>query len=332
MTEPDFSRLPDLLSPRLGGRVLWANDDFFAPKENLIKLAPAVFVPLKYTARGKWMDGWESRRRRRPGHDRCILQLGLRGRLVGINVDTSHFLGNFPQAYSLDAIDVPAEMAVDRLIENSAWLELIPRTPLAGGSDHLLAIDEARSFSHLRLHIYPDGGVARLRAFGQPSPDWRQLVESGDEIDLIAVQFGGQAVAASDDFFSRPANLLQPGRGADMGDGWETRRRRGPGFDWAIIALGRRGIPRRALIDTRHFKGNYPDSCQLEGVDLGDPGAMLDPDDSELDWRQLVPRQALAADHEHCFEIDSPTPLTHLRLSIYPDGGVSRLRLLGTFV
>jgi len=169
-----------------------------------------------------------------------------------------------------------------------------------------------------------------LRAFGEPSPDWRRLVESKDGFDLIAVAHGGQAVAASDDFFSRPANLLQPGRGVDMGDGWETRRRRGPGFDWVVIALGRRGKAKSVLIDTRHFKGNYPDSCRLEGIDLGDPKAAFDARDPDLEWRQLVPQQALSAHQEHRFEIGRPTPLTHIRLSIYPDGGVSRMRLLGT--
>src|SRR5690348_836619 len=158
----EFTHLVDLASARLGGQALATNDDFFAEKENLIKPEPPVFIPGKYTDRGKWMDGWETRRRRTPGHDFCVIRLGLGGAIEGVDVDTSHFKGNFPEACSIEA----CESATDKLDE-AAWGEILPRSPLAGDTHNLFPIHDARRLTHLRLHIYPDGGVARLRVHGR---------------------------------------------------------------------------------------------------------------------------------------------------------------------
>lgn len=316
-----FTDLIDLAAARLGGRALLANDEFFAPKENLLAPGPAIFKEGEYTDRGKWMDGWETRRRREPGHDWCIVALGLPGEIHGVNVDTRHFRGNHPEACSVDGIAAADGMDVDELASSSAWFELLPRTELAGDSDNLIEIPSRDHATHVRLNIYPDGGVARFRCHGVVAP---RATSGGETIDLIAVENGGRPLSCSDRFFSEPSNLIMPGRGADMGDGWETRRRRGPGHDWVIIALGKPGTVRRIEVDTLHFKGNYPASCSLEGCAAD--GRDVPADDS---WRELAPKTTLEGDTRNVIDIVASEPVTHVRFNIYPDGGVSRLRLHG---
>ena len=230
----DFTQLVDLASERLGGRVLEANDDFFASRHNLLITSSPVFIEGKYTARGKWMDGWETRRRRTPGYDWCIIRLGLRGILRGVVVDTSFFTGNFPEYASLEACDLggtlPRNLEQARLKASSTrWFELLPQTALQGDAQNRLAIEHPGTFTHLRLKIYPDGGVARLRVHGEVVPSGNRA--SRKKIDLAAIENGGSIVASSDQFYGVPWNLLMPGRGKNMGDGWETRRRRDPGQD-----------------------------------------------------------------------------------------------------
>ena len=316
-----FTSLVDLASERLGGRVIEANDEFFAPKSNLLKPSAPVFIEGKFTSRGKWMDGWETRRRRTPGYDWCIVRLGLPGIVRGVVVDTSHFKGNFPARFSLEALDLAGRppYATERLqLKKSAWIELLPETALAGDSQNAFSVSNHRRFSHLRLNIYPDGGVARLRVHGEVVPDLPRL--SSADIDLASIANGGRILGSSDDFFGVPLNLLLPGRGKNMGDGWETRRRRGPGYDWTIVKLALPGQIRHAEVDTAHFKGNFPESCSLEGLSAK----------SET-WTELLPRTKLQADSRHHFreQLLDIGPVTQVRLNIYPDGGVSRLRLFG---
>jgi allantoicase len=326
----DFTELIDLASERLGGAVLYANDDFFAPKENLLKPSAPVFLEGEYTDRGKWMDGWESRRRRTPGFDWCVIRLGLAGRVRGVVVDTSYFRGNYPEQCSLEACTVAGQPGVEELIEESnIWTEILPVSQLAGDSQNPFAVESVERFTHLRFKIYPDGGVARLRVYGEVAPDWARLVRRGGEIDLAAVEHGGLVVACSDMFFGHRHNLIMPGRALNMSDGWETKRRRGAGHDWAVIKLGARARAiRRIEVDTTHFKGNYPDTCSLEACALaGDPVA--EADWSSFAWREVLPRTKLQAHTRHQFEgeIAGAPAATHLRFNIYPDGGVSRLRV-----
>jgi len=327
---PNFTELIDLAAERLGGKVLFANDEFFAEKENLLKASKPVFIEDKYTDRGKWMDGWETRRRRTPGHDWCIIRLGLAGILRGFLVDTSFFRGNYPEHCSCEACDAPVDATVEQL--NSAavsWTEVLPQSLLRGDTHNLLAVDYPQRVTHLRFHIYPDGGVARLRVFGEVAPDWEKLRAAG-EVDLVAVENGGLAIASSDMFFGSRNNLILPGRGINMGDGWETKRRRGPGFDWCILRLGTPGVIRRIEVDTAHFKGNYPESCQIEACNaLGRREHDLQ---ESLGWAELLPRTKLQPHHQHQFEAEvrKVGSVTHVRLNIFPDGGVSRLRLFGT--
>ena len=323
-----FSGFIDLASARLGGRALMANDEFFAEKENLLKPARAIFLPDEYTERGKWMDGWETRRRRTPGHDWCIIQLGVPGSLRGFDIDTAHFLGNNPAYASVEAIEAGPEASAESLSSAKGWREVLPRSPLKPGSQNLFAAIGAQRATHLRLNIFPDGGVARFRAYGQVLPDRARL--KGGDVDLAAIENGGQVVAASDMFFGTKESLILPGRSTHMGDGWETRRRRGPGSDWAVVALGVPGTLKRVVVETTHYKGNYPDTCSLEACHT--PGTYVDVmNAATLDWRELLPQTKLSADADHLFEreLRDVGPVSHVRLNIYPDGGVARLRLWG---
>jgi allantoicase len=328
----DFTQLADLAAERLGGVVLEANDEFFAPKENLLKESKPIFIEGKFTDRGKWMDGWETRRRRTPGFDWCIIRLGLSGILRGIVIDTSFFKGNYPEHFSLDACDLgdkrPYKNEAKRLKHSTApWIEVLPQAPLKGDAQNLVAIASHQRFTHVRLKIYPDGGVARLRLHGEVLPDTKRI--SRGEIDLVAVENGGSVMSSSDAFFGAPRSLLMPYRAANMGDGWETRRRRGPGHDWVILKLGVPGTIHKIVVDTAHFKGNFPDSCSLEACHAASIGA-----DTFLAaphvWRELLPQTKLKANHRHVFsKLNNVGSATHVRFNIYPDGGVSRLRLLG---
>jgi len=329
----DFTQLADLAAERLGGRVLDANDDFFAPKENLLKEPNPVFIEGKYTARGKWMDGWESRRRRTPGHDWCILRLGLPGIIRGVTVDTSFFTGNYPEKFSLEGCDLgerhPYKSEKSRLhSEKTKWNQIFPETELRADSRNLFAAENGSRFTHLRFKIYPDGGVARLRVHGEAVPGPGLL--SRAEINLVAVENGGSVVVSSDQFYGAPRNLLMPYRAKNMGDGWETKRRRGPGHDWVVLKLGVPGAIHRIEVDTAHFKGNFPDSCALQAAAAGN-SAVDTRNASSLPWEEVLPNSKLRANHRHVFrKLQHTGVATHARFQIFPDGGVSRLRLFGS--
>ena len=324
-----FTELIDLASERLGGAAMAANDEFFAPKKNLLKFGRPEWREGEYTQRGKWMDGWETRRRREPGHDWCLIRLGLPGIVRGVCVDTTHFKGNFPEACSIEVCNAQGQPGAQQLVKGIApWTEVLPKSSLTGDGENLFPIEHDGRVSHLRLHIYPDGGVARLRVYGQAVPDWDALTRAGGDVDLAAAENGGLVVAASDAFFGSRHNLILPGRGRDMGDGWETRRRRGPGHDWAIVALGRAGVVRRVEVDTIHFKGNAPGACAIDVAHA--PGAVPDAlTDPARAWKELLPRTKLQPHRLHRFEgeVQAAGEATHARFHIYPDGGVSRLRL-----
>ena len=317
---PAFVELIDLASERLGTAVIAANDEFFAPKERLIASEPPVWRDGEYTERGKWMDGWETRRRREAGHDWCVLRLGVPGIVRGIDVETTHFTGNFPEACAIDVCERPDDPA------HGDWQEILPRTTLHGNTHNFFAIERAPQATHLRLRIFPDGGVARLRVYGEVVADWDALRRRG-EVDLAAAEHGGRVVACSDMFFGSRHNLIMPGDARNMGDGWETKRRRGPGHDWTIVRLGARGSIARVVVDTRHFKGNAPGAFSLDATasDAADaPGA-------DASWRDLLARTPLEPHAVQTFErgINPIADITHVRFNIFPDGGVGRLRLFG---
>jgi len=315
----------DLAQPRLGAEVVYATDDFFADKARLIDPAAPVFIPGKYDDNGKWMDGWESRRKRVPGHDWCVVKLGAQGLVAGFEIDTSHFTGNYPPGAEIEVCHSTDANPGD----DAGWTKVTPRLALNGNDRVYVPVDHADPVTHVRLHIFPDGGVARLRVWGRVDKDW-SVVDGETRLDLLAMENGGRGIIANDEHFGRVENLTAPGRGVDMGDGWETRRRREPGHDWAILELGTAGLIDEIIVDTAHFKGNYPDRCFLQAS----AEAHGTPDEIAAQaehWPVLLPETKLQADHIHKFTdgLAQLGPVRFVRLNIIPDGGVSRLRLIG---
>jgi allantoicase len=327
MSEPSFTKLTDLAAERLGGKTILCSDDFFAEKENLLKPGRGIFIPDKYTDRGKWMDGWESRRKRTPGHDWCIIQLATSGKIFGVDVDTNHFLGNHPPHASIEACNIAQIEKIE--FNKIEWNEILPKSPLQPGSQNFYEIEDRNIYTHLCLNIYPDGGVARLKVYGEVFKDW-SLIKPDEVIDLAAAVNGAKSILCNDMFFSHMDNLIMPGRGINMGDGWETKRNRTPNNrDWVIVRLAHKGVIEKILVDTCHFKGNYPDSCLIEGCNISmEEEKNLNTD--KIKWSTILPQSKLQADNEHCFEkIISSEIFTHVRLNIFPDGGISRIRLWG---
>jgi allantoicase len=317
VTDAPLTVLPDLAGRRLGGSVVFANDELFAEKENLIKPAPPVFAAGEFGHKGKVYDGWETRRRREPGNDHAIVRLGVPGIVHGVIVDTAFFVGNYPPQISVEAVCAdgypsPAELAAMR------WQPLVARTSARGGTANEYPIADRHRWTHIRLSIYPDGGVARFRVHGEPVPDPDFLTGS---IDLAALENGGALVDCSDAFYSSAANLIMPGRPGSMADGWENARRRDDGYDYATFALAAAGTVRQVEIDTSYFVGNAPGWASVLAATA-----------PQMQWRELLPRVRLQPDTRHRFGVASPGPVTHVRLEVFPDGGLARLRVLGEIV
>jgi allantoicase len=325
---PDFAALPDLASRALGGSVVWANDEFFAEKENLVNPYPPTFTPGSFTHKGQRYDGWETRRRRPggpgvpgTGHDSAIIRLAVPGVVRGVVVDTAFFLGNYPPHCSLEAAWCDGYPSPKKLAK-AEWEELVAPYPLTGGALHHIPVAAERRFTHVRLNMLPDGGIARLRVHGEPVPDPDFL--EGVTANLAALGDGARVIGCSDQFYGRPENLLMPGLARTMGDGWENARRRGGGNDWVEIALLGEGIVRILELDTTHFKGNAPHKAAVRATRAG-PGSTSVP----TDWIDLLPATRLQPDTLHRFVVHDSPPVTHLRLDVYPDGGMARLRALG---
>jgi allantoicase len=314
----------NLADERLGAAVLFATDEFFGSKERMLSPGEPEWRAGVYDANGKWMDGWETRRRRNQGHDHCVLQLAAPSRLALLDIDTRHFTGNYPPHASVQACrsaGVPDDKAV--------WTELLPYSSLNGDQRNYFELESSAVWTHLKLNIYPDGGVARLRAYGTVYKEWTNTADS-EPIDLLAALNGGRALACSDEHYGSMWNLLLPGRGASMADGWETRRRREPGSDWVILRLGHPGRIQQVEVDTAHFKGNYPHQISINGALLRE-AQDADLTSQCLYWPSLLEPQLLQADHVVQFrtQLLDVGSVSHVRVNIHPDGGLSRVRLFG---
>ncbi len=322
----DFTALPDLASRHLGGGVVATNDEFFAAADNLVEAAPPVFQPKTFGSKGQVYDGWETRRRRdragaEPGHDWAIIRLGAPGVVRGVVVDTAFFTGNYPPFASVEGCGVEGYPPASELT-GAEWTTLLPRSALQGDSRNVFEISSDGRVTHVRLSIYPDGGVARLRVHGEVVPDPRFLV--GGLVDLAAVENGGLVVGCSNMFYGTPNNLLLPGLARTMGEGWETARRRDADNDWVMVRLGLPGLIRLVELDMTHFKGNAPGEVRLTGVDASESSV----DDSGA-WFDIVPRTRVQPDTRHRLRVPETVRATHVRLDAYPDGGMARLRLFG---
>jgi allantoicase len=328
ITEMDRSIPPgviNLAEAELGAEALWASDDFFAPRERMLARAEPVSRPGVFDDNGQWMDGWESRRRRGAGHDACIVKLALPGLIQQVDLDTRYFTGNYPPHASIEATNDPQPRS-----DTARWQTLLPKSALTGNSHNLFTIENGEPWQVLRLNIFPDGGIARLRVWGRVRPDWSRLGPE-EVIDLFALRHGGVGLIANDEHYGSIRNLNRPGRGVNMGDGWETRRRREPGSDWAILELGHRGTIEEIEVDTAHFRGNFPDRVSLQAALLDEPASISSLAAASERWMTLLSEQKMRADSPHRFreEVAQLGPVSHVRLNLHPDGGVSRLRLYG---
>src|SRR3954453_2956809 len=309
----DFRQLPDLAARSFGGAVVAADDEFFAAKENLVRDAPPA-ARDDFGHKGKEYDGWETRRRRSPGHDRAIVRLGAAGIVAGVVVDTAFFTGNYPPRAAVEGAAVEGHPSIAEL-EKADWQPLLPLSELAGDTANAFPVDSDRRVTHVRLSIHPDGGVARLRVHGTVVPDPR-LVDAGP-LDLAALENGGRVTGVSDALYGSPHRLLGPGPARSMGEGWENARRRGPGNDWVDVDLACEGVVGLAELDTSYFLGNAPGSASLTGRTH---------DGEEV---VLLPRTRLQPDTRHRFVLDGGAGVRSVRLDIFPDGGMARLRLWG---
>jgi allantoicase len=320
-TQTDFTALPDLAVRSLGGSVVAANDELFAERENLVKPEAPSYQTYTFGHKGQVYDGWETRRRREPGHDWAIVRLGLPGVVRGVVVDTAFFKGNYPPEVSVEGASVEDYPTPDELQE-AAWTPLVPRSAVKGDAPNRFEVDVPWRFTHVRLCMYPDGGVARLRVHGEGVPDPRLLVAGA--LDLAALEHGGEVTGCSNMFYSSPRNLISPGLARVMGEGWETARRRDEGNDWVELRLAGPGVVRLAELDTSYFLGNAPGWASLRAVDA----RAADPADPAA-WAELLPRTRLLPDTRHRFRLAGRAEATHVRLDVFPDGGMARVRLHG---
>ncbi|MGR6964015.1 allantoicase [Geodermatophilus sp. URMC 61] len=317
----DFTHLPDLASRSLGGSVVHANDELFAERENLIKPEAPTYSTYTFGHKGQVYDGWETRRRREPGFDFAIVRLGVPGIVRGVVVDTAFFKGNYPPAVSVEGAAVEGYPSPSEL-QDAEWVPLVPRSPAAGDTRNAFAVDRPQRFTHVRLCMYPDGGVARLRVHGEVVPDPRFL--GAGAVDLAALANGGVVSGCSNTFFSSPTNLISPGQARVMGEGWETARRRDGGNDWVEFSLAGPGVVRLAELDTSYFVGNAPGWASLRGTRRGTGAAA-----GSGEWTELLPRTRLQPDTRHLFRLPDAGEVDTVRLDVFPDGGMARVRLHG---
>ncbi|GAA3385981.1 allantoicase [Cryptosporangium minutisporangium] len=317
----------DLAARPLGGAVVAANDETFAEKENLIRPDVPLFQPHTFGHKGQIYDGWETRRRRSPGHDWAIVRLGAPGFVRQAIVDTAHFTGNFPEECWLEGRYVDGYPDVGSLTGDEGWVPLTGRVRLAGDTANAVDVADGPLVTHVRLNIAPDGGVARLRVLGEVVPDPRRLV--GMPLDLAALENGGRVDDCSNRFYSPADHVLLPGQAQTMGQGWETRRRRGAGNDWLLIRLAGPGQVRQLVVDTTHFVGNAPGAVRVRALDAGAHGLAAVEDPDHPGWEELLGQRPLLPDTPHWFPTDPGTRATHLRVDVFPDGGLARVRAYG---
>ena len=318
----DFHELPDVASRAFGGSVVHANDELFAAAENLLTPSPPVHDPLAFGPRGKVYDGWETRRRRTPGHDVAIIRLGARSRIAGVIVDTSYFAGNYPPRVGVDGVDLADYPSVETLMR-ADWQPVVPVSEVNGNSLNTFPVEKSPTCTHVRLTLHPDGGVARLRVHGRPVPDPALLTGT---IDLAALENGADVVDCSDAFYASARNLLMPGRARTTAEGWENARRRDDGNDHVTVRLAGPGTVRRLVVDTSCFVGNAPGQVMVRGH------LALQDRDAVGGWVTLLERRDVQPDTRHVLPVHADAKkavVDHVRLDVYPDGGLARLRVLG---
>ncbi len=318
--------LTNLASPKIGTKIIEVSDDFFGKASRMLDDKEPVFIEDKYDEHGKWMDGWESKRRRDGGNDWAIIALGSPGIISEIDIDTSFFTGNFPPFASIEGLCSDQKPSKD-----SDWIEILSKKSLKGDSGNKFKVKSKTKVNYIKLQIFPDGGVARIRLFGEVKLNWDIYKNKNDLIELSSLKLGGSIVAYNNAHYGDVSALLSDGRGKTMGDGWETRRRREPGNDWIIIKLATKGSIKKIEIDTAHFKGNYPDQASVQVSNFDENKGLEEIINNSENWKYILEKSKLQPDNIHNYKVDDTLieGVTHVRLNIYPDGGVSRLRIFG---
>ena len=320
-------KLINLAEPRLGSKIIFKTDDFFASANRIIDPNPPVFKEGVFDKHGKWMDGWETRRRRKKGFDYLIVKLGIPGKIFNVDIDTTHFSGNQPTHASLEAC-----FTNKNLNYKSKWITILSKKKLGPNKNHNFKIKNKSILTHVKLNIYPDGGVARLRVYGEV--EIKNINFGNKLINLTSLLNGASIVGCNNEHFGRAENILAPGIGKNMGDGWETRRSRGKNFDWLIIKLGRTGIIKKIEIDTHHFKGNYPDRCSIQAAYIPEKISNYSVVKKSIKWKPILNKVKLNAHKKHSFnnKIMKKNKINFIKINIYPDGGISRIRTFGKVI
>ena len=321
------AKMINLADPRIGSKIIYKTDDFFADANRILNVSSPVFKDGLFDKHGKWMDGWETRRRRSKGFDYLILKLGKPGKIFDIDIDTTHFNGNQPTHASVEGC-----FSKNKPSKKTKWLHLLGKKRLGANRNHSFKSQNKSVFNYIKLNIFPDGGVARLRLYGKIEMEKNFL--SNKNINLTSVLTGASIVGCNNEHFGRAENVIAPGKGKNMGDGWETRRSRGKNFDWLIIKFGKPGLIKRLEIDTHHFKGNYPDTCSIQTANISKDLSNKSIVNNSKNWKIIVNKSKLSAHKKHIFKkfLIKRSKENYLRINIYPDGGISRIRAFGNFV
>jgi len=317
-------KMINLAEPRLGSKVIFKTDDFFASANRIISPNPPIFKEGVFDRHGKWMDGWETRRRRKKGFDYVIVKLGRPGKIFNADIDTTHFSGNQPMQASLEACHSKKNPN-----NKSRWITILSKKKLGPNKNHNFKIKNKSIFTHIKLNIYPDGGVARLRVYGEVE---MKKVNFGNKIiNLSSMLNGASIIGCNNEHFGKAENILAPGKGKNMGDGWETRRSRGKNFDWLILKCATAGKINKIQIDTHHFKGNYPDKCSIQAAYLNGKISSKNIVNKSKNWKLLLNKVKLHAHKKHNFKnmLIKNKKINYIRINIYPDGGISRIRAFG---
>ena len=317
----------NLADARIGSKIIFKSDDFFAAAHRILNTDAPVFKDKLFDKHGKWMDGWETKRRRSKGFDYLILKLGKPGKIFDIDIDTTHFNGNQPTHASLEGC-----LSKKKPNKKTKWISLLGKKKLGPNRNHSFKSKNKSVFNYIRLNIFPDGGVARLRLYGKIEMEKNFL--SNKTINLTSVLNGASIIGCNNEHFGRAENIIAPGKGKNMGDGWETRRSRGKNFDWLIIKFGKPGLIKKLEIDTHHFKGNYPDTCSIQTANITKDLSNKSIVNNSKNWKFILNKSKLSAHKKHIFKkfLIKRSKENYLRINIYPDGGISRIRAFGNFV
>ena len=329
------NKLIDVACSDNGTKVIYCSDEFFADSSRMLQSSNPVWVEGKYDDNGKWMDGWESRRRRDGKNDFCFIRLGKKASINSFNIDTTHFTGNFAPGISIQGCSVPGGTTDDLVVDGSAvseWFDLLGKKEIMGDSHNRFECPVNNPITHLKIILHPDGGIARFRAYGE---FWEEKRDpSFDGVNVLSKENGARAIFANDEHFGRLSNILEKHEPLSMADGWETRRRREPGNDWGVLALSKPAQVNKIIVDTKHFKGNFPHKFSISTAHISDKDDSVILEDSKS-WKKLLDQQKLGMNQIHTFEkndILHNEPFNHVRIDIYPDGGIARLKFIGKFI